>query len=196
MKSRIFGSSLKQDDFGKHKERGAQTVLITSGENLKEITNEYGHLVGLIMKMDNASESALAILASVELERILHRILETYLLPKSAENINDLLSSNGSCGTFFAQIELAYRLGIIPKEITHDLHIVRDMRNCFAHGVHEMSFESDQVKNKLFKLAKSQEKDVQGSGLSELRKLFQDSVYDLIDSLKTISQSVQKKGQK
>ncbi len=165
---------------------------------MKEITNEYGHLVGFVMKMGGTSDLALAILAGAELERILHRILETYLLPKSAKNINDLLSSNGSCGTFFSQIELAYRLGIISKEITHDLHIVRDIRNCFAHGVHEMSFASDQVKNKLSKLVISKEKSIHDSRLNELRKIFQDLVYDLTDSLNTINQSVRnkKKGQK
>lgn len=160
---------------------------------MKEITNEYGHSVGFVMKMGTASDPALAILAGAELERILYRILEAYLLPKSTKNINDLLSPNGSCGTFFAQIELAYRLGIIPPKITHALHIVRDMRNYFAHGVHEISFESDQVKNKLFKLAKFEEKTMHDFRLNELRKIFQDSVYDLIDSLRTISRSVQNK---
>ena len=110
--------------------------------------NEYGYYIGLVMKSGIGMDHTAAILLTAELERLLNMILKEYFLP-NRRNIRDILSPEGSCGALYAQIELAYRLGIITEVIAHDLHIVREIRNRFAHGTHEMSFESEELKNKL-----------------------------------------------
>ena len=47
--------------------------------------------------------------------------------------------------SFFGRIELAYRLGLLHPIFHHELHLVKDVRNEFAHGTIGISFESQTV---------------------------------------------------
>jgi DNA-binding MltR family transcriptional regulator len=55
-------------------------------------------------------------------------------------------------GTFSAKIELAYCLSLIPKSLYRDLHLIRKIRNEFAHGLHGLTFNSDSIKPRCLEL--------------------------------------------
>jgi len=47
--------------------------------------------------------------------------------------------------TFFARIELSYRLGLLHPIIHHELHLIKAVRNEFAHKTVGITFESPEV---------------------------------------------------
>ncbi len=53
---------------------------------------------------------------------------------------------NGPLGTFSSRIDFAYLLGVIPKNARSDLHIIRAIRNQFAHHAAPLSYEDENVR--------------------------------------------------
>jgi len=55
---------------------------------------------------------------------------------------------------FHSKIDFAYRLGLISEKLCRDLHILRKIRNVFAHHIFDCNFENEAVKNQLSELKK------------------------------------------
>jgi DNA-binding MltR family transcriptional regulator len=53
----------------------------------------------------------------------------------------------GALGSFAARINYAYCLGLISPDEFVDLHLMRKIRNYFAHGKEECSFDDEEVKS-------------------------------------------------
>lgn len=150
----------------------------------------------LISESNDESDRAVAILLSAELDELLRRIIERKLVPHNKQifkdvSKNDLLSSYGAIGTFAARIDLGYRLGLLDSFVAHDLHIIRKIRNMFAHEPHGLNFEQPEPKKTLnkakiikFKLyGKSPVIDVD---LSDTRKAFFSLSFFLIGHLDSL----------
>lgn len=70
---------------------------------------------------------------------------------------DELLSGNGPLGTFSARIRLAHALAWIGDDVQHDLHIIRSVRNEFAHNFdHELSFDNQSIADKCRNLRTAQ----------------------------------------
>ncbi|NPT57580.1 hypothetical protein [Paraburkholderia elongata] len=54
---------------------------------------------------------------------------------------------NGPLGTFSSRIDFSYLMGILPKNAQRDLHIIRSIRNKFAHNAAPMTFEDESIKS-------------------------------------------------
>jgi len=55
------------------------------------------------------------------------------------------LGVNRPLGTFGARIDISYCLGLISKEELQDLQIIQDIRNKFAHRLHDISFDDEDI---------------------------------------------------
>jgi DNA-binding MltR family transcriptional regulator len=53
---------------------------------------------------------------------------------------------NGPLGTFSSRIDFSYLLGLLPKNAHRDLHLIRSIRNKFAHVAAPIGFENPDVK--------------------------------------------------
>jgi hypothetical protein len=53
---------------------------------------------------------------------------------------------NGPLGTFSARIDFAHLMGVLPGNARRDLHVIRSIRNKFAHEAGPMDFEDERVK--------------------------------------------------
>ncbi len=51
---------------------------------------------------------------------------------------------------------MAHRLGLISGAFARNLHLIRRIRNEFAHNIHGGSFQDSSVKNRVLELYKSQ----------------------------------------
>lgn len=78
------------------------------------------------------SDRAAVILASAKLDQLLHLALTKKLLacPNAQD---DLLRTDGPIGSFSSRIILAHRLGLIDDDFAKTLHLLRKIRNDFAH---------------------------------------------------------------
>lgn len=53
---------------------------------------------------------------------------------------------NGPLGTFSSRIDFSYLLGLLPKNAQRDLHLIRAIRNKFAHNAAPIGFDNPEVK--------------------------------------------------
>lgn len=81
------------------------------------------------------SDRAAVILGASKLDQLLGMTLERYLLPSTVANDN-LFSVNGPLGNFSSKIDFAYRLGLISGHFCKSIHLIRRIRNSFAHEIY------------------------------------------------------------
>jgi DNA-binding MltR family transcriptional regulator len=91
------------------------------------------------------NDRAIAIVGATFLDTILEHILRAFLIDNETE-VNKLLQYDQPLGTFSGKITMAYCLGLIYKPVRDDLHLVRKIRNEFAHNLYA-SFEDERIKS-------------------------------------------------
>lgn len=64
-------------------------------------------------------------------------------LPKTLQN--KLFKHYGPFASFSAKIDVAYTMGQISKAVHHDLNVIRDVRNKFAHSAIHLHFGSSEI---------------------------------------------------
>lgn len=82
----------------------------------------------------NESDRAAVILGTAQLDLLLFQLLDCTLLPVTGGK-DELLEGDSPLATFSSRINICYRLGLIEPEFVRALHLVRRIRNSFAHEV-------------------------------------------------------------
>ncbi|MGA7562926.1 MAG: MltR family transcriptional regulator [Desulfobaccales bacterium] len=96
---------------------------------------------------EEQSDRACAILGVATLEALLENLLRRWMLPDAPE---ELFKSVGPLATFSARIDIAYAFGLISPLERRDLHLLRKIRNDFAHDFdHELVFTNLAVGNRV-----------------------------------------------
>lgn len=98
------------------------------------------------------SERGSAIVCATLLEESLYGMIKSKSVPSSRKNDELLDGSYARLGTFSAKIDLAYRIGLISLNERSSFHIIRKIRNEFAHSSEEISFESNVIKDYISEL--------------------------------------------
>jgi hypothetical protein len=71
-------------------------------------------------------------------------------------------------GTFSGKILIGYHIGAISSDAHHDLRIMKDIRNDFAHDFSPLSFASEDIAKACGKLTLKTASVVPGSHLAEI----------------------------
>lgn len=102
------------------------------------------------MVREFAGESArgAALVAAAMLDLNLEDLLRACLIDDPAE-VEYLLGT--SIQSYGSRIRLSYALGLISEDESNDLHIVKTVRNYFAHNLH-VTFEAAEVKSQVAQL--------------------------------------------
>lgn len=98
-------------------------------------------------------DRSVAILAASYIETVLEVHLVRRLV--SHKRVNRMFEGYGPLATFSAKIDLSYAVGLIPEHITDDLHIVRKVRNEFAHCPEKMDFSKKSISDLCQKISYS-----------------------------------------
>ena len=103
----------------------------------------------MLVLFEDESDRGAAVLAGSYVENHLGLFLKSKMIdPSVAER---MFSSNGSLSTFCQRIDFAQAFGLLSKVQCEDLHIIRKIRNHFAHHPKDSSFSekpvSDWVEN-------------------------------------------------
>lgn len=93
------------------------------------------------------TERGAAVLGAAVLERELRRF-HLMRLVNSDKISRKLFGKHGPLGAFGSQIDLAYGLGYITKDVRYDLDLIRDIRNTFAHNLWYTK-KSDNTENRV-----------------------------------------------
>lgn len=117
----------------------------------------------LLDGLKGESDRGCVVLAIAWIEDDLTRVLKRFLLPstKTHDASDELFGAQGYLGTFSAKIDLAYRLGLIQRQIHQSLHLCRRIRNDFAHLSDGLSFATRSVNDRVVEIFRLNEKIIQ-----------------------------------
>jgi DNA-binding MltR family transcriptional regulator len=97
-------------------------------------------------EFEGSSDRSAAIVGVSYLDELLKEVVLECMV-KDTSNVNkQLFSNNGPLSSFSSRIDLSYRFGVISKYEKSQLHILRKIRNIFAHMLVGASFENEGVK--------------------------------------------------
>jgi len=119
--------------------------------NKSDLTIDDKYFDELSKEFRSDSDRATAVLIGAEIDNVLLNIMKK-VLGKENKNSVDLFGSMQPLSSFSSRIEMLFRLGIIDEEKHHDLHILRKIRNGFAHGRKGLKFNSPGILKLLNKL--------------------------------------------
>lgn len=80
------------------------------------------------------TDRAAVIVGAAKLDLVMYQILQRLFLP-STGTTDELLEGDSPLSTLNAKIHILYRLGLIDANFARALHLVRKIRNDFAHEV-------------------------------------------------------------
>jgi DNA-binding MltR family transcriptional regulator len=106
-------------------------------------------------EVEAESDRSAVILAVAEIDQALRDLLDSFVLPPSAASKKygfTLFGQDEPAGTLSARIELAYRLGLIPAWCQRETHVLRRIRNEFAHKTFGYTFASSPASELLLTL--------------------------------------------
>ena len=100
------------------------------------------------------TDRAAAIVAAAMLDDGLATLLGAFLVEprKAGESIVD--GEQAPLGTFSARINAAHQMGLISPYFARDLHLIRKIRNHFAHSADHLTFETPEVRDRVAELEK------------------------------------------
>lgn len=109
----------------------------------------------LIKEFSKESDRAAIILVASMFDNALDSLLRNHLIPVSTSEDELFDGPNPPFGTFSAKINIAHRLGLISTNFTRDLHLIRKIRNDFAHNIHGCSLDQPEVGQRISQLCAS-----------------------------------------
>lgn len=98
-------------------------------------------------QFDTESDRGAGIVVAAMLEDALRSVLRKRLIPPISEERSILEGDRAPLNTFAAKIDAAFQLGLISRYMARDLHLVRKIRNEFAHSSLERTFEAGRIKD-------------------------------------------------
>lgn len=114
--------------------------------------NDYFERLHLGLQRD--SDRSVAIVAAALLDEALANSLKAKLLPAIKKENCIFSSPQSPLGSFSSRIDAAFQLGLISKHLHRDLHLIRKIRNDFAHNPWDLNFEDPKIKSRVIELEK------------------------------------------
>lgn len=121
----------------------------------KKNEDEHWNFHFLIEEFKKETDRAAVILASALIDEALTSILKSHLVPIPNATDNFFERSNAPLSTFSSKIDMVYRLGIVSARFCRDMHLIRKIRNSFAHDIYGCNFENGSVKSRVTELSKT-----------------------------------------
>lgn len=107
---------------------------------MDEISKHFDEVIKFRHTLNQETDRGCALMSAAFLDSELTALLKSKLIYDKAI-FNSLFAHSGPLGTFSAKIDLAYSIGLIGKKAHRDLHIIRKLRNDFAHLSEPITFE-------------------------------------------------------
>lgn len=112
-----------------------------------ELRGPLGEILEFRIALQSESDRATALMAAAFLEDYLSKLISCFMV-KDPSASKELFSHNGPLGTFSAKIDMAYMLALISPTVRKDLHLLRKIRNEFAHTAKPLEFAEHRIKSR------------------------------------------------
>ena len=97
------------------------------------------------------SDRAAVVLGAAKLDILCYQILQNFLIP-SPTGKDELLEADCPLGTFSSRIHMLFRLGLIEADLARALHLIRKIRNSFAHELSGGNLEEGSHRDRIREL--------------------------------------------
>jgi DNA-binding MltR family transcriptional regulator len=131
-----------------------------------------------------------AMVAAAFMDDFLMKLILLRLEMLSETEVEGLFAPERPLGSLSSKIKLGRALGLFGPRTAHDLNLVREIRNAFAHGLRKMSFETPEIRQLVGSLYVIN--DIENHKHLRARKLFFESVAMLSTHLHHKGRGVQK----
>lgn len=98
------------------------------------------------------SDRASVILVASLIDESLTTVLRSKLIPVPSATDDLFDGATAPLATFSSKIDMSFRLGLISSRLCRDIHIIRKIRNSFAHDIYNCNFENGSVKSRVMEL--------------------------------------------
>jgi len=103
------------------------------------------------------SDRALGIVAVCWLDNLLERLIRASYIKEP--QVKSLFKDEHILQTFFAKVNIAYYSGLIPRFLYHDLKLIGEIRNKFAHEVvSKLTFDDEEIRRRAYSFTLRPEK--------------------------------------
>ena len=99
----------------------------------------------LILDLSRRGHGSYILLAAAQLDNALEDLICQRMPKLSNTARNKLFRGLGAFAHFSTKIDVAYAMELISDDIRHDMHVLRDIRNEFAHPKKEIHLHLDDV---------------------------------------------------
>ncbi len=107
---------------------------------------DFSHLIAMEQEFYLGSDRAAVILQASNVENILESLLQTKMRRPLSNDLRDrMFDGNGPLSTFSHKIMLGYAINLYGPVFRHDLDLIRELRNGFAHVRLPMTWTSPEV---------------------------------------------------
>jgi len=123
----------------------------TEKQNLEELIGNIEPVGKFIASLYQETDRGCALIATAFLDDALSELLKKNLI-KDKKVSDRLFGSNQPFGYFSSKIDVACALGLIGKAVRQNLHLLRKIRNDFAHVADPIGFEHPPIKSRCYEL--------------------------------------------
>ncbi len=120
------------------------------------------------------SDRGTVIVAAAIIDEALEQLLKARLAPSNGRDDELFDAPYAPLSSFSAKIDFAYRVGVLAAEVKATFHLLRKLRNDFAHSSGNLDFGSQQVQSRIREVYKLNVAILDAS-FDSLRDRFQDA---------------------
>jgi hypothetical protein len=106
----------------------------------------YKQMQAIVDEIGKQTDRGAAIIAAAAIDDVLERLIIARFVELSSNRKDALFGpSNGPLSGLSSKIELGFALGLFNEERRQSLHLIRKVRNAFAHKMDPISFEDPNI---------------------------------------------------
>lgn len=123
-------------------------IPISTEEVMKNINMAIDELKPFWKALSKESDRAIAIIAVCLFDNLLEKIIQASYVKNP--QVKSLFKNDHILQSFFAKINIAYFSGLIPDVIYHDLKLICEIRNRFAHAlIADLKFTDEDISQRI-----------------------------------------------
>ena len=103
-------------------------------------------VAAILEELKSQTDRGTAIIAAAVLDDLLHQVLVARLIQLGSERHEGLFERTGApLSSFSAKIEMCFAVGTLSNQARLAMHLIRDVRNAFAHRIEQITFDHPTV---------------------------------------------------
>jgi hypothetical protein len=125
-------------------------MFLSMDESAKEqfMTGRFELVIQLELDLSRETDRGCALMAAEFCSAQLRELLGAVLINDTKALAKALDDATGPLHTFSSRIEFAYLMGLLSSTARRELHLIRSIRNAFAHEYRPISFEESRIANR------------------------------------------------